>query len=531
MESIPPLPLLTFPDQQSGAHYVSRLPLANPAAAEDQIDQFLDSLLAVPPGREELLAVLEALRGPLAFVEEEMAKRFHNKPLPLAAVEEDIFQQVLSIWRKFGKAYALCLEPGNEPLEDPEARRRLATVLHRQLQCAGMAILEHYRARRELPPGLWLEFHGHFRTAEERGVALEPVENGTDGTTTSCSDMYVTLVLVDMGSPYSQSVRDINLIRRWAAQWAPLVVVGHLVDGEPSPPYVLKLDKDAGLHPVGEDQTSDACLRKLDSDRLAKQVSQVLGELRQKTPPSQLGLGEESASHCIRLLDQLIRPWSQSAVARKFRRFAASGTARVCVGFEAMHFYISGRPFEQPEVSKTYAREEFNALFSARGMAAPNERPVIRTQEEYAADEWEVINHSANGFRLARTAVGQKMAHGQLLAVCPHDGDKFLLAQASWLMQEQAGGLVAGVSVLPGLPTAIAIRLNAEGKDNGQPFVRGFILSPVPNISERGSIVVPLATYVASRVYDIYADGYWQVRLKNIQQRGSDFERVSFETL
>ncbi|HZX31850.1 MAG TPA: hypothetical protein VFF03_10905, partial [Rhodocyclaceae bacterium] len=459
MESIPPLPLLTFPDQQSGANYISRLPLANPAAAQEQIDQFLDSLLTVPPERNELLSVLEALRGPLAFVEEEMAKRFHNKALPLADFEEGIFRQVLAIWRKLGKAYALCLEPGSGPVEDADAARRLATVLHRQLQCAGMVILEHYRARRELPPGLWLEFHGHFLTAEERGVALEPVPNGAEGAVT-CSDMYVTLVLIDLGGPYSQSVRDINLTRRWAAQWAPLLVVERLASVEEPPPYVLKLEKDAGLHPVGEDQAADTDLRRLDSTRLTRRINEVLGELRQKTPPSQLGLGEESAGRCIGLLEQLLRPWSQSAVARKFRRFAASGTARVAVGFEAMHFFVSGRPFEQPEASSAYAREEFNTLFSARGMASPNQRPVIRAQEEYAADQWEVINHSATGFRLARSAVGQKMAHGQLLAVCPHDGDKFLLAQSTWLMQEQAGGLVAGVAVLPGLPTAIAIRLN-----------------------------------------------------------------------
>ena len=38
------------------------------------------------------------------------AKRYLNKPLPLAEVEEEIFQQVVTLWLKTAKAYAHCAE-------------------------------------------------------------------------------------------------------------------------------------------------------------------------------------------------------------------------------------------------------------------------------------------------------------------------------------------------------------------------------------------------------------------------------------
>lgn len=298
------------------------------------------------------------------------------------------------------------------------------------------------------------------------------------------------------------------------------------------PSYLVRLDKDGGLHPAEKDQEPGPEIRGIDTSRLARQVAHALGQLRQKVPPSQLGLGEEPAGHVTGLLEQLSRPWSQAAMARKFRRYAASGTARLCVGFEAMFFAINGRAFEQPEAAKTYSRGEFNALFTFREQIGPGHRPAIRSRDDYPVDEWQVINHSANGFRLARSSVGQKMAHGQLLAVCPHDGERFILAQASWLMQEQEGGLVAGVSVLPGLPAGVAVRMAGDGREaSQQPFVRAFLLSPVPNVAEKGSIVLPIGTYQASRVFDVYSDGFWQIRLKNILQRGMDFERVSFETV
>lgn len=519
-------PLLSFPDVDASAAYLSRLPLANPAVAEQQIVQFLDSVLAAPPKGSDLLGLLETLRAPMAFVEEERAKGCHNKPLVLGEVEEKCFRQVESVWRKAAAAYALCLEGEGAVTGDLE---RTAAVLQRCLHCLGMAVLEHYRVRRELPAGLWRDLHRYYRMAEELGVATVLVQDDLDegNGATHCTAAWGTWVLLELASPYSQSLRDINLMRRWAARWATLVSV-HALEG-PQPPYLVDLSQDASLRPADKNQPATADQRCLDTSRLAREVSHTIGQLRNKVLPSQLGLGEETSGHVIRLLEQLSRPWSQSAVNRKFRRFATTGVAQVCVGFDAIHFRVSGRPFEQPDVSRTYSRGEFNTLYSFRELSVPGQRPMIRDQAECLVDNWEVINHSANGFRLARTSAGQKMSHGQLMALCPHDGERYLLAQISWLMQDRKGGLVAGVAVLPGLPTGVAVRVMIEDKENTQPFVRGFLMSPVPNVAENGSLVLPVGTYQASRVYEIYAESYRRVRVKNILQRGIDFDRVSFE--
>ena len=97
-----------FSDLQSGLAFLTQLPLANPVAAEMQLMAFLDVLLANPPEPGILLRFLEHARPSLAFVEEEMAKRYCNRALPLTDDEDRAFQQVVSAWRKMGKAYALC---------------------------------------------------------------------------------------------------------------------------------------------------------------------------------------------------------------------------------------------------------------------------------------------------------------------------------------------------------------------------------------------------------------------------------------
>lgn len=531
MAALPTSPMINIPDLQSGLNYLARLPLANPAASEKQLIQFLDWILAAPPDAGDLFALLEQARVPLCFVEEEMARRYHNKPLILGDVEESAFQDVVAAWRRMGRAYALCAQLQSPDPANPEYQARIATILHRCIYYTGMIILEHYRARRELPPGIWLDLHGYFESAEEWGVALTPVEDNLEGDrpTTHCTAAYVTLLLVDLASPYSHSVRDLNLIRRWALLWAPLVNVHKIEDAAHIPGFVIELMRDLPMHLASQGQTLGADGRRLDTTRLAAQLGQALTQLRQRVLPSQLGLGEETSSHVTRLLDQLVRPWTQQAAPRRFRRFASSGAARMALGFDAMHYFVSGQEFVQPEVARTYSRGEFDTLFTFRDRINPQAPLSIREQVNFPADDWEVINHSANGFRLIRSEAGQKIGHGQLIAVCPHDGDHFILGHTSWLMQEQSGGIVAGIAVLPGLPLAVAIRAEG-GHATGQPFVRAFILPPVPAINEPGSLVIPVGLYQASRGLDVQGDnGPWRALMKKLLYRGADFERVSFE--
>ena len=108
---------LSIPDLQTGANYLAQLPLANPPLAEKKLLEFLDALLEAPPEAGTLLALLEQARVPLHFVEEELARRYHNKPLPLAEEEDEVFQQVLSAWKRMSRAYALCARL-QEPMPD-----------------------------------------------------------------------------------------------------------------------------------------------------------------------------------------------------------------------------------------------------------------------------------------------------------------------------------------------------------------------------------------------------------------------------
>lgn len=526
---------LEISDLRSGTDYLDHLSLANPVLAERQLMHFLDSLLVAPPEPVVLLALLEQARAPLCFVEEEMARRYHSRALPLGNEEESYFQQVVTAWRKMGKAYALCASLQQPDAENPQYQAMVATILHRCLYYTGMVILEHYRARRELPPGIWLDLHGFYESAEEWGVAYLPVEDVLESSllATHCAAAYSTLLLIEIASPYSNSVRNLNLIRRWAGMWAPLVSIHKLTNDLEVPPYIIELMTDTPLHPVAHTEEPTENARRLDTSRLSLQITHMLSQLHQRITPSQLGLGEETSAHVVALLDHLSRPWSQAASPRRFRRFATEGIAHVAVGFDAMYFCIAGKELGQPDSAAAYSRGEFDELFTFRDRVEPGQALSIKPHVSFPVDEWSVINHSANGFRLARSCVGQRILHGQLMVLRPHDGAHFLLVQVTWLMQEESGGLVVGVLTLPGMPIGIGVRIAGSGAASVERYGSGFMLPAVPSIGEEASIVLPSGMYQASRILDFYIDGEspGQLRMNHVLQRGADFDRISYQLL
>lgn len=517
-------------DLQTGFAIISRIPLANPRQAESDLNRFLDCLLAAPPDGGTYFRLLEHVRLSVAFVAEELAKRYLNKPLPLADLEEQVFQQVVALWLKIARTYAHCAERDSAE-EDDAHSQRVAMILQRCINHTGMAIVEHQRARREIPWGLWLDLHGYYASAEEWGIGTLPIPDALEclGRSTHCAATYISFLLCDMAGCYSLSVHEQTLARRWASYWSPLVSLHKAEPGDSLPRYVVDLMQDVALRPVADCLQTDH-LRRLDTSSLAMQIGQVRQQLKQKIPPSQLALGDGcSAGQCNKLLEHLSRTWSQARASRKYRRHATSGITALCTGFEEMHFFISGEEFEQPENIHAYSRREFESLFAFRHQADPTQVLQFRKEQlAYSLDNWEVVNQSANGFRLMRSISGRKLAHGQLLALCPQDSDRFLLAKTTWLMQEKGGGLIAGIMVLPGIPSAIAARPLAKTGESIGKYDRAFLLSAVPSVDSEQSMVLPKSWFRPERIIELHTDGTWQVELLHLLDDGPDFERVSF---
>ena len=72
-----------FTDAASCKAWLEHVPLANVAAAQTQIANQLEEFNRFPAAASQRLAVMEALREAVNFVQIEQARRFANRALPM----------------------------------------------------------------------------------------------------------------------------------------------------------------------------------------------------------------------------------------------------------------------------------------------------------------------------------------------------------------------------------------------------------------------------------------------------------------
>ncbi len=523
---------MNITDLQAGYQIIARFPLADPPLAQIEINKFLDLLLQTPPNADIYLQLLEQTRIPLAFVEEDLSKGYANKTLPLGTIEEERFAQSIATWRKVIRAYAHCARVQGRHANSPDGDR-LALILHRCIYATSMIIYAHWRVRRELPAGVWLDFHGYFASAEEWGLELQPVSDSLDTTNrrSTCATTYISILLLDLAEPYGLSLRDLALVARWSALWSPLVTIQACDTDAKLPVFALDLMQDKAVSPISENSVQES-LRKIDTSRLMKLIRQVRTQLPQKITPAELGLGNDcSPVQCQRLLQRIAKPWSLSRAARNFRRHKTTvgEQSKICTGLPAIHFFVSGKEFSQPDAANLYSRNDFENLFAFRHLHDPTQQLEFRqAQLGFTLETWETVDESAGGFRLLRSSKSRRIENRQLLSIRPVDGCAHLLAQVAWLMQERSGALQIGVAVFPGKPQAVAVRPVAHPSGSPSPCERAFVLPEIPSLGVEQTLILPTGWYHPQRQLDLHADRVLRICLGRMVVEGPDFTRAIF---
>lgn len=518
-------------DAQQCMSLIAALPLTKTAYVHDTLSALLEAFKARPLAAPNLLQVLEMARPAVAFAQEEMAGRYAARPVVPGGPDEETLARVLRLWRLMAQAYADVAQLGGD---NPEIQNRIALICHRCIHYAGKPILEYFRARQALPHGAWFDLHGYYSTAEEWEIAETPVIEPLNdySKTQTCAQAFAATLLVDLGTPYSRSPREYAWLASWGQRFSIFTAVRPVDEQCDARAYALDLDQDRGLRPL-EAMARGTHMRRLDTTRLSRELHDVVRQLKARKPPGELGLGEGAFEPAAsKLLIALYRPWCLNSSPRRFQRHAGGGTAQLCYGFEALHYYVRGAEFVQPAHVRTYSRAEFNEIATFRHQVDPTEGLHVRAaQIQYTAESWSVEDQSVNGFRLVRRGPGERIEHGQLVGMRPPDGDVFLLCEVSWLMYAGDGRLSVGVHVLPGMPAAVAVRPTGPSVSRSEQYVRAFLLPEMPALKEPASLVLPRGWYQPARVLDLYLDRSVEVRLTEVLSQGSNFERVAYAAL
>jgi hypothetical protein len=517
-----------FVDAASCKAWLQQLPLANVGAAQQDLLDEIEELNSFPTSAGNRLGVMETLREAVNFVQIEQAKRFMNRPLPMADAEKKVFDDTIGLWDQMCLGYRRCLEAAIG--RDSGMRAQAALITQRLGAYIGLKMFHHHRAYREIAAEDWRALHEAYAHAERLGVAEEAVKDylNRDIHDTSPRIAYARAVLTAMANPQELVQRQLTFVAFLLERWAVKLEVSRA-------PVV----EEKGVLPLVADLAGERCPRRgdlkaaeprfLDARKLAKSLRNRVGLLRKGESPAKLALGEDCVQpSCEQLLVFLFRQWCQMKPAPAERR-AAAKPAQLCTDMAAIHHYIQGRAPQRAVVDHTKLsqtqRLELETLGRLR--TAPDEE--YSNVQGFMLEDWLIDDDAPQDLRLRRPAgvAGKRYAHGQLVALRAADGKSFRLGQVRSLLCGADGELRAGIKPIAGAPASIALR--PLGLNEKERSLLALALGAVPALEEPASLLLPTGSFKPERVFELQADPPKKLKVTALLERGADFERVAYQ--
>jgi hypothetical protein len=519
-----------FDSARSCRDWLSVQPLANAPQAQALLLRQINLLNRHAIGAAERLKILELLRDPVAFAQTESTRKFAGRPLPLAPPEQAGMDTNRTLWQAVQTGYLHCLQACLDG--DSGVLPHAALAAQRAIAALRAELLDIYRAPIDPPAGLWQTLHSAYAAAERLGAAAHPVTDTLQAAhpASSVNADYAQTLLLNRASPFELSGRQLAQVEHWLQRWGGKVAV---LTGPPAEPRVPPLIVDlAGDRPEVTLPRLGGELRWLDLSDFSRSIKKRIVHLQRGEAPASLGLGDDCVQPaCENLLKHLYQSWFKGGAARQHARHGGDGTCRLVTGFDAIHYYLSGKIFRQPGQGATVSKQQADEI-ATFGRVATRHEDDYSQMHGFMVEEWQVQDESASGFRLARPLLqsGGRIGGGQLVAIQPGSARGYLLAVARWSRITGGSELQTGVNILPGNPLTVAVRGTGLSAAN-EKYRPGFVLPAVPALQEPESVVVPGGWFRANRIIELFAESSRQIRLTKLIDRGGDFERAAFENL
>lgn len=526
--------------------WLATVPMANAVQAQSMLLRQLSLLHRYTLETGDRFAILETLRGPLCDVQDDAAKKFAGKPLPLAPHEHAALDTSLNVWLELALGYLRCfdeccggasstrteLEKLREHCSgDAKLAGKAALMAQRTLAVFADWQLDLSRGG-QLPDTLyWKKLHEIMQATETLGIAgrkvNDPIHHGS--THTSPLAAYSECCLLSTANVYELQARHVAWVARWARRWgSKLVLLTAPPEDIRNRAVPLWVDLESDSPPSYLPQQANAG-RWLETTELRKSIVARLALLEQGRAPGDLQLGDDVTQPAATLLLQRsLQRWCKGGATRKQERHPASEKCSFVAGLENVHFELSGRtPFRAPSLSDSTLRrerEEFETFGNHSHRSSEH-----GAKGALQVESWQVVDESSSGLRIRRQLKeGARIGPGQVVATKIADGQYYVLGNVRWVLREGDSELVAGIQLFPGEARPASVRtLDPAGARSG--WHQAFMLPAIPALKESPSIILAAGTFRLDRQIEVMADQKTQtLKLFRVLDRGIEFERCNF---
>jgi hypothetical protein len=527
--------------------WLGTVPMANAVQAQSMLLRQLSLMHRFTLPADERFAILETLRAPLCDVQDDAAKKFAGKPLPLAPHEHAALDTSLKLWGELALGYLRCFDESCGSISasrgeleklrehcngDPKHAARAALMAQRTLAVFADWQLDLSRGGQLPDASYWRMLHKILHAAEILGISTrkvnDPVHHGS--TPTGVLAAYAECCLLSATNVYELQARHLTWAARWARRWgAKLALLTAPPDDIRNRAVPLWVDLESDRPPSYLPRQADGG-RWLETTELRKSLVARITLLEQGRAPGDLQLGDDVTQPAATvLLQRVLLRWCKGGATRRQDRQPADEQCAFIAGLENVHFELSGRvPFRAPSRSDSTLRRE-REEFETFGNHSQRHTDGGGAKSTAHIETWRVIDESASGLRLRRPLKeGARIGPGQVVATRIGDGPYLVLGNVRWVLREGENSLVAGLQLFPGEAKAASIRaLDAAGSHSV--WHQAFVLPAIPALKESSSLVLPAGTFRLDRVVEVMVDQKIESRkLFRVLDRGIEFERCNF---
>jgi hypothetical protein len=484
--------------------------------AEDSLLSLLGDIEKTPPRPAAYLHTLERLRKPILLAQENLAKRFAGKPLPLDEAERAAAIRAIELWIAVLRGYRRLLSEAISG-KHPDLMASLALLCQRTLACTRELVVAQYLARREIEGGHWRALHQAYAVAEANGVAASTVADVHHDTTPASA--YVGTLLIHIAGPYALSTQEFVWLRHWVGHWADKALI--VRDASPQGGYAVDLGGACGPQWMKSGAHS---LRFLDLTGVSSSVRKRIRRLEEGVDPEALGLGADCTPKAAEnLLKALGRAWFELPPVSAFLRAAAPSPTLLASGLASIHRALCEDSF-QLAGKAGYSYGEADRL---KTLQLAYQAGADWDSQVPGVENWERFEESPKEFRLRRKEPGARLAFRQLVALRPRGARQFILCELRSLSEGIDRTLTVAARPLPGIAKACTVKAADQGTRQSAHALMLPAGQGLPAV-----FLLPTGWYRSGREIEVRAGGQLsRVRLSALLDRGFDYERVQTSPL
>lgn len=487
--------------------WLQRLP-GDARTAGRALTDFLAALQRAELSVQDRLQVLEALRGPVLRMLVDLDVILCAAPQPLRIEDRD----VLFLARQLAEAMAKVYE--RAVAQWPQAPRRerppLAPALLHAVQFAGEVLLASFRSYSRVPEGSWKRLHAFYVAAESQGVATGTADAGSRQ---SVTDAYGEVLLVAVTDPYrlppGELDRVLSLLRRLRA---PVTLTREPPASRPSGHFLVAGDVDQAPRSamVADEDAGGPNWRFLDANPVVERLRELMGDLDAgRSPAAVAAWPAESAREA---LVRLARLW-EDPPQRAMRRDSGSGSVAICVGVKPIAHFVAHDAGTDEEAESAALRERLTMPLRAL--------PQDEAGQLIPIHEWNVVNLSAGGMKVRRTAAtSHPIAVGEIVGIKTPGKSLWTIGVTRWITALDDGTTEFGVQFFADAACAVWMKVPSPSVPP-----RLAILVTFSEDANAEALLAPAGAYVPGLEVEVRGEGLrYRARAVEAIERNAHFD-------